>query len=55
MKLTNEQLNKAIELHDSGITWSITAAYLNTTTNTLHKQLKANGYKTNIRNADETG
>jgi len=38
--MTEEELKNAIELHDSGMSWSIVAAYLKTTTDKLRKELK---------------
>ena len=38
--MTNEQKEQAIELHNSGVTWSIIASLNNMSTNTLRKHLK---------------
>ena len=38
MKLTNEQMRQALEMNESGITWSIIATYFRIDTVTLRKQ-----------------
>ena len=40
MKLTNEQMRQALEMYDSGITWSIIATYFKIDTVTLRKHRK---------------
>ena len=38
--MTTKQLQQAIEMHKSGITWLIIASYFNTTTDKLRRRLK---------------
>ncbi len=38
--MTNQQLAHAIELHNSGVTWSVIAAYLKLDPTTLRKHIK---------------
>ncbi len=38
--MTNKQITNAIQMHDSGVTWSVVAAYFKTTTNKLREQIK---------------
>ena len=40
MKASTKQLQQAIELHDSGVSWAIIASYLFTNTNSLREQIK---------------
>ena len=40
MKASTKQLQQAIELHESGVSWAIIASYLFTNTNSLREQIK---------------
>ena len=40
MKATTKQLQHAIELHDSGVSWAIIASYLFTNVKSLREQIK---------------
>mgnify|MGYP003678851765 CR=1 FL=1 len=40
MKVTTKQLQQAIELHESGVTWAVIASYLFTNPNSLREQIK---------------
>ena len=43
MKSTTNQLEKAIELHKSGVSWAVIASYLFTNVKSLREQLKHYG------------
>ena len=45
--MTNQQLQKALDMHEAGIKWEIVAAYFQIHTQTLRKQLK--NEQTNFR------
>ena len=47
MKLTKQELELAKRMNDTGITWSIVAAYYKTNINTLREQIK--DYETTIK------
>ena len=38
--MTNQEINQAIQMHDSGIKWELVAAYYKVTTNKLRQQIK---------------
>ncbi len=38
--MTKQELSDAIQMHDSGVAWSVVAAYFKTTTDKLRKQIK---------------
>ena len=38
--MTNKQIANAIELHDSGVSWSIVATLMKTTTDKPRKEIK---------------
>jgi len=40
MGLTTQEIEQAIELHDSGMSWNIVAAYYKLSTEKLRKQIK---------------
>ena len=38
--MTKQQINQAIQMHESGIKWELVAAYFKTNTNKLRQEVK---------------